>query len=1011
MAKNKLLGLKVADVDDGYTFEYPTPYYRQLLCPTCKKGFDSHTMMMGKDQVCPSCGGRLTTRSGLEIQALREENKRKGITSAAKDKTEWCDARKTDGGKTLECTKPLGHDSPCSFEPSKKKKKKVASDYKLKAKVDAAGTTVTFTEGKSSTPSIHARLEYGDIEGIAKLPANGGVYGWRDEQGIHWEASHDENGLVHIVCMSSIRSSANGYIPLKALSIDMVGPEENWGKPIKDNLHPDQEIESSDKTSAQAVDDEDIPVWVYDNGGETADRYTIIFTETGREGTTGSWVYDAVGAGSGIYQHTLAKPTALLGNKVSIYDLPADIQEHIFQELQDMDPWGEPESRGDMDEPPNLEASHSAAIDTDDRSMVMQEWEQQHPHPTGEELIEGFNDGVVDSSKVVERILDDYDNRLSETGEEPDAEEFTTFINSYWREEIWPDLWKEIENQLYNGLAQRHGGGHEGSVKTAEGIQNELAQAGVAIDGGMITLDEGAAPVTTPMKNAAAHHTFVQKKNQVDNPGCAVCGGKYNASQHTRSETYKESKGPAVDEQEVIQGWEGSYPIAVTRGANPSDPNTPMVMFTGEWESANDVATDEQLAKIFSAKGRYDFYDGQGDGGGEPYIFMGEGTLAKGEKLIEYFEEKFTEWQEQEFERQDQEEDEHTSSETKEANSMSTLTPFTKTDWYGFAGAEKFEDGSEPLLAEIQVTNWPEPDFEDGSKPLAEVILIVDGNGVSLNGMNGSFNRDTGGGKDAAIALAQDLLLEQPIDVTLLLDQHGWYNANLPDSFTPDENPAPGSAAGVKRPEGQVGPAEPSGSDAAYKHTGAVGEDMARKLLEEAAAALREYCEDLNIGNPLGMKIETFLKTPKTSAKTAGPLNVDNPGQAFQDNPDKYLVHVASESLEGLVGGKVHYTDAKSHKAAEAALTKLLAKVGIQHGEFTQLGYDDVSFEVSDQKTAVKAVNYLNKTLPKSSNLQGGYGYGTAMPAQAAGYVQDSDMSEGEEYTHPSEWVYPKGEL
>lgn len=145
----------------------------------------------------------------------------------------------------------------------------------------------------------------------------------------------------------------------------------------------------------------------------------------------------------------------------------------------------------------------------------------------------------------------------------------------------------------------------------------------------------------------------------------------------------------------------------------------------------------------------------------------------------------------------------------------------------------------------------------------------------------------------------------------------------------------------------------------------------------------------------------------KSSEKTADRMNVENPEQAFRDNPDKYVVHVALQALEGLAGGKVTYTNIKP---AEAVLAKVLKAGGIQYSEFTQLGYDDISFEVKDQAAAVKATDYLNSKLPKSTQTQG-YGYGTAEPAQAWAYIQDSDAQEGDEYSHPGDWHYPESTL
>lgn len=34
---------------------------------------------------------------------------------------------------------------------------------------------------------------------------------------------------------------------------------------------------------------------------------------------------------------------------------------------------------------------------------------------------------------------------------------------------------------------------------------------------------------------------------------------------------------------------------------------------------------------------------------------------------------------------------------------MVALRPFKREDWFGFAGAESFEDGSDPLIGEIEV--------------------------------------------------------------------------------------------------------------------------------------------------------------------------------------------------------------------------------------------------------------------------------------------------------------------
>lgn len=175
--------------------------------------------------------------------------------------------------------------------------------------------------------------------------------------------------------------------------------------------------------------------------------------------------------------------------------------------------------------------------------------------------------------------------------------------------------------------------------------------------------------------------------------------------------------------------------------------------------------------------------------------------------------------------------------------------------------------------------------------------------------------------------------------------------------------------------------------------------------LEEATTAIDQWKQ---FGKPEWLLRDGGARFQvKSSEKTADRMNVENPEQALRDNPDKYVVHVALQALEGLAGGKVNYTNIKP---AEAVLAKILKAGGVQYSEFTQLGYDDISFEVKDQAAAIKATDYLNNKLPKSTHAQG-YGYGTAEPAQAWAYIQDSDAHEGDEYSHPGDWHYPESTL
>jgi len=51
---------------------------------------------------------------------------------------------------------------------------------------------------------------------------------------------------------------------------------------------------------------------------------------------------------------------------------------------------------------------------------------------------------------------------------------------------------------------------------------------------------------------------------------------------------------------------------------------------------------------------------------------------------------------------------------------MISYKPFSPSDWYGFAGAERFEDGAEPLLGELKVDDF-------------DAIIIIDASGVHIS--------------------------------------------------------------------------------------------------------------------------------------------------------------------------------------------------------------------------------------------------------------------------------------
>ena len=81
------------------------------------------------------------------------------------------------------------------------------------------------------------------------------------------------------------------------------------------------------------------------------------------------------------------------------------------------------------------------------------------------------------------------------------------------------------------------------------------------------------------------------------------------------------------------------------------------------------------------------------------------------------------------------------------------MRSFNESDWYAWPGAEKFEDGSEPLIGFVKVSGWPEDLKESGN----EVTIIADGNGITLNGSSLCAVKDTtllGAGWNAPVAVA-----------------------------------------------------------------------------------------------------------------------------------------------------------------------------------------------------------------------------------------------------------------
>lgn len=57
-----------------------------------------------------------------------------------------------------------------------------------------------------------------------------------------------------------------------------------------------------------------------------------------------------------------------------------------------------------------------------------------------------------------------------------------------------------------------------------------------------------------------------------------------------------------------------------------------------------------------------------------------------------------------------------------------SLRPFSKTDWYGFGGAEPFADGSDPLIGELKNIAVE----LDGAPAVASAVVILDATGLSI---------------------------------------------------------------------------------------------------------------------------------------------------------------------------------------------------------------------------------------------------------------------------------------
>lgn len=75
---------------------------------------------------------------------------------------------------------------------------------------------------------------------------------------------------------------------------------------------------------------------IYDNGGESFDRITVVFNNTKRkEGNLN--FYNAIGScetGKTFYQHTTAQKGKHLGKKIQFFELSDELQKRILEEIE-----------------------------------------------------------------------------------------------------------------------------------------------------------------------------------------------------------------------------------------------------------------------------------------------------------------------------------------------------------------------------------------------------------------------------------------------------------------------------------------------------------------------------------------------------------------------------------------------------------------------------------------------------------------------------------------------------
>ena len=76
---------------------------------------------------------------------------------------------------------------------------------------------------------------------------------------------------------------------------------------------------------------------IYDNGGETFDRITIVFLNEKRKDREGNYLYNAIASsetGSGFFLHTEAMRGKHLGKKITFDKLTPELKARIKNYLQ-----------------------------------------------------------------------------------------------------------------------------------------------------------------------------------------------------------------------------------------------------------------------------------------------------------------------------------------------------------------------------------------------------------------------------------------------------------------------------------------------------------------------------------------------------------------------------------------------------------------------------------------------------------------------------------------------------